>query len=587
MKTRIFLVLTIFVMSFSMIVGCGTTPQTSGTNAKEVVVDYSTYSEIASVEELMEFRDAVNGNDPAAQTAKVVLKDDIVIPAGTEWEPIGHYERPFKGIFDGNNKKVTGLVLDNESAYTVGLFGVIEKGNGVDTEVRNIVIEDPEVIGSSDVGALAGLVRKDVVISNVHVTTTTNSAAPTILGNNRVGGIVGNNQGTIQDSSNNANVYGNENVGGIAGSLGLFVDADLWKGNIIDCVNNGDIENGNLETNVTYTGGITGYSIYSKVIGSVNNGNVTTTGQAGGVVGYLESGEVQSSSNTGNISGYSYVAGVIGKTGKVRKSANDIIIKVISSFNTGNITASNDFVAGVVALSGAGTLVMDVYNTGDIVNDATAGTLTSGSNVGGVIAANYAELLGAYNTGAVSSEANKSQIDNIGGVVGDNSYRSSVVVGAYNTGPVSVYVKRTTTKYVAGVVGSNSNKVIGTFNLGTITGPVESDWEGMNYNFAISSVASNKEGDNSVPSVVASYYLEGTHANATGADLNGPYEVEVTKVATAGDLNATATINAMNAAIEAYNDYIKAGSGSAAGLVHTSPIMFKAGESYPVLYTAE
>lgn len=49
--------------------------------------------------------------------------DDIDL-SGSNWTPIGTNEKPFKGHYDGNHKKITGLSISGSYVYA-GLFGFI------------------------------------------------------------------------------------------------------------------------------------------------------------------------------------------------------------------------------------------------------------------------------------------------------------------------------------------------------------------------------------------------------------------------------------------------------------------------------
>ena len=68
---------------------------------------------------------------------------------GQGWEPIGVESSPFKGVFDGNGKKLTGFTI-NRTTNNVGLFGYISGAT-----VNDLIIEG-NVVGNSYVGAFVG-----------------------------------------------------------------------------------------------------------------------------------------------------------------------------------------------------------------------------------------------------------------------------------------------------------------------------------------------------------------------------------------------------------------------------------------------
>ena len=92
-----------------------------------------------------------------------------------------------------------------------------------------------------------------------------------IKGNAYVGGVVGNNRGTVSNCYNNGDVEGNSNfVGGVVGNNG---------GTVSNCYNNGDVEGrGNC------AGGVVGYN-GGTVSNCYNVGAVTGRYEVGGVVG--------------------------------------------------------------------------------------------------------------------------------------------------------------------------------------------------------------------------------------------------------------------------------------------------------------
>ena len=69
------------------------------------------------------------------------------------WDPIGSKSNSFKGSYNGNNKKISGLSINRTSGVNVGLFGYCNTTNG---SLRNIIIIKPIIKGSMYVGALVG-----------------------------------------------------------------------------------------------------------------------------------------------------------------------------------------------------------------------------------------------------------------------------------------------------------------------------------------------------------------------------------------------------------------------------------------------
>jgi hypothetical protein len=121
------------------------------------------------------------------------------------FKPIGGYNHPFFGFFDGNGKKITGLTIHRLDENDVGLFGRMGSGG----EVKNLGLIGGSVIGYDYVGGLAGRNYGD--ITNCY-------AAGTVSGDDSVGGLVGYNYyGSITNCYAMGAVSGDYYVGGLVG----------------------------------------------------------------------------------------------------------------------------------------------------------------------------------------------------------------------------------------------------------------------------------------------------------------------------------------------------------------------------------
>ena len=80
-----------------------------------------------------------------------------------EWTPIGNASNWFRGIFNGNDYKISGLKITDNTLAAVGLFGYVRASSGDGAGIRNleisgkIDIKDANVM-SPNVGLVAGLV---------------------------------------------------------------------------------------------------------------------------------------------------------------------------------------------------------------------------------------------------------------------------------------------------------------------------------------------------------------------------------------------------------------------------------------------
>ena len=285
---------------------------------------------------------------------------------GVGFTPIGSLGSSFTGVLDGLGHSVNGLRIHvtNPSCNVCDYIGLI--GNGSGATIRNIGVSNADVEGWFYVGGLVGGVdfNTGVQISNSYST-------GAIVGNLKVGGLVGANYGgSIQNSYSKATVRG-----------------------------------------ANYAGGLVGQS-FSAVSNSYATGTVTVTGgsYAGGLIGSTDGGTISNSYATGTVIGNNLVGGLTGRGGG----------SITNSYATGTVTGGSE-VGGLVGYN----------NYGSISNSYATGAVTGGSEVGGLVGYNYgiSSISNSYATGAVSGNSY------VGGLVGvnngniSNSYATGAVTG--------------------------------------------------------------------------------------------------------------------------------------------------------------
>ena len=217
---------------------------------------------------------------------------------GQGWMPIGVSSSPFKGIFDGNNHKISGIFINRPSTDYVGFFGYVSLAT-----IKNLTIEYSSIKANEKVGGLAGFAEGCTITGNKVIVT----ADDGITGSQATGGLVGLCSGSnISGSSFVGNIIGADNVGGAIGyGQGSFTLDD-----------------------VAATGNISGSSCVSGIAGYLNSGSAVTFVKAfsnckivnsgdytGGVVGYCTVGGIASMSNCshlGDITANNYVGGIVG-----------------------------------------------------------------------------------------------------------------------------------------------------------------------------------------------------------------------------------------------------------------------------------
>lgn len=257
---------------------------------------------IYSGEGLKVAADVVNSGDT---DINIILDNDIDL-SDIDWTPIGTESQPYTGTFDGGGKyTITGLKIDQSGTDYVGLIGRLGSGG----KVQDVTLTEVNVTGGMYVGGIAG--QNDGTVENCSVNGTVTGRGLT-----DTGGIVGTNYGTISGCSAEGTVTGNTNVGGISGL----------------CAPNYDTGTGSL--------------IGSTIVGCYSSAAVEGSSTVGGVVG-----------NLGNNS------------------------SLMASYSTGSVTATRTdgsaFVGGVVGQNGQGTVTACYHATGEI-------TSLGGDRIGGI-----------------------------------------------------------------------------------------------------------------------------------------------------------------------------------------------------------
>lgn len=232
----------------------------------------------------------------------ITLTADIDLK-GIDWTPIGKDDnKAYTGTFDGNGKTITGLKIDKSGTDDVGLIGCLGSGG----KVQNVTLTNISVSGANCVGGIAGQNYGTVENCSVNGTVTGKGFTDT-------GGIAGSNYGTISGCSAEGTVMGSVNVGGIAGGsyLGVIIDGCHSTAAVSGSLCVGGVL-GNLGNN-------------SSLMASYSTGNVTvtsTTGYAGGVVGVNAQGTVTACYHaTGTVSGQGNVGGIVGMNNSGQNTA--------------------------------------------------------------------------------------------------------------------------------------------------------------------------------------------------------------------------------------------------------------------------
>lgn len=211
---------------------------------------------------------------------------------GQGFKPIGSDSSPFRGTYDGNGYEISRLTINRNDEDNVGLFRSVEEGI-----IKNTGIRNANILGDEVVGGLVGNNNGQIINSDVH---------GTVGGEEIVGGLIGRNQGQVNDSYALADVSGKDEVGGLAGQNHREIAGSYSDGSV---------------KGEDRIGGLAGYNS-GKIINSYSKSDVNGDEEVGGLIGEnRSSGAVESSYSTGNVSGDGQVGGLIGTNrGKIKSS---------------------------------------------------------------------------------------------------------------------------------------------------------------------------------------------------------------------------------------------------------------------------
>lgn len=220
--------------------------------------------------------------------------------------------------------------------------------------------------GGNEIGGLVGFADAKTRITAAaqgYITATGTVTGTGAAGSRYLGGLIGNNAGTLSNLTNTI-----------------------------------DINNSNYDG----VGGIAGNNI-GKLSGMYNSANISGRSRVGGLVGRMNGGSIINSYNSGTVTGASSVGGIVGKM------SNGTINRV---YNLGNVlnneTADPTDFGGIVGTLDGKSTVTNVYNQGMV-------KVNNGNNVGGIIGSATLDLatLGyLYNTGFIVGS------ENTGGLIG-------------------------------------------------------------------------------------------------------------------------------------------------------------------------
>ena len=228
--------------------------------------------------------------EAAKNSGTVKLLRDVELT--DTWTPVGDSSTPFKGTFDGNGHKITGLKITSGSY--IGLFGYVGEG----ATIKNVNLVGANVFGVKRVGALIGQIKGNATVSNCTVDSTSHVTGS----DSNTGGLIGEAAGDgitvkLEKLINYATVTNTESEGP---SRAAGIIAQVTSGAIVtisNCENHGAIT-----TNNGYAGGIVAAKQGSSKVSFENCSNAgTLTGKyTGNLIAWLVGGNWLSMTNSGD-----------------------------------------------------------------------------------------------------------------------------------------------------------------------------------------------------------------------------------------------------------------------------------------------
>ena len=367
--------------------------------------------------------------------------------------------KTFKGQYDGDDKKISGLYLTDASIPApYGFKGLF--GHATNATFKNLTLSDVYMNVDSNTGALLGFAVGNLTVDNV--TTYGSGVINGWDGAGLVSNYEGNDEGTltIVNATNNMDLSCNGSCSGIIHRM-----YDVLESEEPTVVFRNDTNNGNI----TFTGGpsiaggLFGYvntGGYLVIQNNVNTGTLTNTvthggGNIGGIMGegQVSKASLTDSHNTGDFVGFEWS----GSSGMLYGSVYANTVTIDNSYNSGDYVPSieltgrdsYDYFGGIAGYISATSTITNCFNTGDL-----AGNI---SYMAGIVAKTSGTIENCYNTG---------DLRGYGYVGGIFSYGEGMTINkTYNTGNLSTIIGPMT----GGIVGYHATTVTNSYNTGLIT----------------------------------------------------------------------------------------------------------------------
>jgi len=242
---------------------------------------------------------------------KLMADVDLSSFDGKEGKPafsiIGNNVEAFTGVFDGNAHTISHLTIEGDDY--LGLFGY---SSG---EIKDLGVVDVNITGleKNFIGGLVGYNYYHGAVIRCYTT-------GVVGGGERVGGLVGENDGYVTECYSTGVVTGRWDVGGLVGGQKGQNEVVSLYGRVAQCYSTATV------VGDARVGGLVGYNdSYGSVIQCYSTGIVTGQTSIGGLVGYILSVTVARSFWDVETSGQRISAGGTGRTTAEMQTASTFL----------------------------------------------------------------------------------------------------------------------------------------------------------------------------------------------------------------------------------------------------------------------
>lgn len=261
---------------------------------------------ISTVEQLRELANAVS-KEVLGKNYRLTADLDL---KNVEFTGIGSAGAPFTGKFDGQYHTIKNVTIDKSNGTGVGFFNVIKGAT-----ITNLTLESVTVTGDTNVGGLVGHAQvqldKNDLSKNIANLIGNCAVSGTVTGSVSVGGLVGWNDGTTDSDTgfSVASSINNSRADVTVTGTGSSTETNNKIGGLVG-------DNAGTITGSSATGAVSGENMVGGLAGNSTGsvydshaeGNVGGNEHVGGFVGFA-SGTIRSCYSLGDVRGNDYTGG--------------------------------------------------------------------------------------------------------------------------------------------------------------------------------------------------------------------------------------------------------------------------------------